>query len=167
MTRKSSHRAKRPTGWLSGSRRGSRRGGMPLWQWFVGVPLVVLMFAGIALFVYLTMLNPKIGAGVRTETVLVLERVENRASDGALDTGASYLVVNVGQTRLKLAPRLPDWNQVAQGGLIEVDVVGTGTAVQAIAWRLAKAAPASDASPGTAPAPTAPAAPTGAPPAPR
>ena len=164
MTRgRSSHRAKRPTGWLSGSKGSSRRGKMPLWQWIVAVPVIILLLGGIAFFAYLTMFNPRMGAGTRTETVLVLERVEHRASDGTLDTAGSYLVVNVDRTRLKLAPRLPDWNQVAQGDLIEVDVSGTGAAVQAFAWRAAqKGAPASS-SPGSAPS-GAPAAPAGAPP---
>jgi len=157
--RRPSHRAKRAKGWLSGS-QGSRRKGMPLWQWIVAVPIVLILLGAIALFGYLSMFNPKMGAGVRTVTVLVLERVENRSADGALDTSASYLVVNVDQTRLKLAPRLPDWSRIAQGDLIEVDVAGTGAAVQAIAWRQATAS--APGAPGV-PASLPPAAPAGAP----
>src|SRR5262249_48942013 len=94
MTRgRPSPRAKRPTGWLSGSKGSSHRGKMPLWQWIVAVPVLILLLGGIALFAYLTMFNPRMGAGVRTETVLVLERVEHRASDGTLDTAGSYLLV--------------------------------------------------------------------------
>jgi len=110
---------------------------MPLWQWAVVIPVLLILLGGIALFAYLTMVNPKMGAGVRTVTAVVLERVESRANDGSLDTSASYIVVSVEQTRLKLAPRRPDWDRVAQGDLVEVEVSGKGTGVQAYSWKTA------------------------------
>jgi hypothetical protein len=63
MTRgRATHRVKRAAGWLSGSSRGSPRRGMPLWQWIVAVPVVLLLLGAIALFVYLTIFHPKTGA---------------------------------------------------------------------------------------------------------
>lgn len=149
-----SHRSKRPRGWLSGRKTSGRRG-TPLWQWIVFAPVVLALLVGIALFAYLTMFNPRMGAGARSVTVPVLERVETRTSGGALDTSASYLVVSVDGAPLRLAPRLPDWDQVAKGDLVDVEVAGTGPAIQALSWRaapkLAPTPPAGDPSPVPAP----------------
>ena len=131
------HRSKRARGWLSGSKGSAGRKAMPLWQWFVVIPVLLILLAGITLFAYLTMVNPKMGAGVRTVTAVVQERVESRAVDGSLDTSASYIVVSVEQTRLKLAPRLPDWDRVAKGDVVDVEVSGKGSGVQAYSWKAA------------------------------
>ena len=160
MTR-AAHRRKRSAGWLSSPKRSPKHQRMPLWQWFIAVPAIAVMIAGIGLFVYLAMINPRAASGLRTQTVVVLERVEKHDESGRLDTSASFLTVSVEGTRMKIAPQLPDWNRVAQGDLIDVDVMGKGPTLAISAWR-ARVNPA--APPDAAPAPssgTGPAAPSG------
>jgi len=136
MTRgRPAHRAARRTGWMGSAKKRPRGRGMPLWQWILAVPVIALMLGGIGLFAYLAMFAPKSAAGFRTVTVLVLERVENHLAGGGLDTTGSYLVVSVEGTRFKLAPRLPDWNRIAKGDLIEVDVTGAGPTLGIVGWR--------------------------------
>ena len=117
------------------------------WQWVLAIPVVVGILGAIAIFAYMTLINPKAGAGVHTVTVPVVERVESRRADGVLDTSASYLVVRVEATQLRLAPRLPDWNEVAKGDLVAVEVGGTGTAVTAYSWKRAVPVPSPPPSP--------------------
>jgi len=113
---------------------------MPLWQWIVGIPLIVLLFAGILLFVYIAWFNPA-GASSRTLTVLVLERIEKLDAGGRLDTTASYLEVNVEGVRFRVAPRLPDFNRIGKGDLIEVEATGSGPTLAIRSWRAAAAKP--------------------------
>jgi len=54
-------------------------------------------------------------------TVLVLERIEKLDAGGRLDTTASYLEVNVEGVRFRVAPRLPDFNRIGKGDLIDVE----------------------------------------------
>jgi len=137
MTRgRSGRRAKRSSGWLSSARKPSKRRAMPIWQWIVGIPVIVVLFAGILLFVYVAWFHPG-GASSRTLTVLVLDRIEKLDPNGRLDTTASYLEVNVEGARFKVAPRLPDWNRIAKGDLIDIEATGSGPTLAVLSWRAA------------------------------
>ena len=137
-------RPRRPRrGWLSGAKPTmSGRGSTPLWQWIVGVPLLLAMAGAILFYLYATYVDPKLGVGARRVRTEVLERFEKRLPNGALDTTGSWLKVRIDGKDLQLAPRLPDWTRVAKGDLIEVEVSGgAATGLQAYSWQALPAGP--------------------------
>lgn len=47
-------------GWLSAAKRpGSRKKATPLWQWIVGIPILVLIGGGILAYVYIAYFHQK------------------------------------------------------------------------------------------------------------
>ena len=113
-------RARRRKGVMSWTKAPQRAGRTPLWQWFLGVPLLILLVAGILAFIYVTFVDPHLARGERHVQVKVIDRVEKTLADGELDLKNSHLLVKIEDREVRLRPLLPDWNQVAKGDTIDV-----------------------------------------------
>ena len=129
------------SGWLSSMKRSPRRERKTrLWQWLLGVPLLALLAAGILLFVYISYVNPKLAQGVRVVRTEVLERVEKTLPSGGLDPNGSFLVVQIERKPIHLAAHPPEWNTVAKGDMVEVEVGGAGPTLIVYSWKRASPA---------------------------
>ena len=128
-------------GWMSGMKRPARGGKKASWrQWIAGVPLVAILVFAILAFLYIRCFNPKLGIGLHSVRTQVLSKVEKRLPDGTRDLAGSYLLVRIEGKELKLAARTADWDSVATGDTLEVEVSPPGTGVPA-AYSWKKVAP--------------------------
>jgi len=136
MTRAQAHRRRERRGWLSGMKRsGPKNQKTPLWQWVLGVPLVLLVGAGILLFMYFTFFDPDSLRNERTVRAEVIERVEKTLPDGGLDRRSSYIVVTLEGREIRLSPHDPDWGSVMKGDSVDVRIVSSpGGGVQVLSW---------------------------------
>jgi hypothetical protein len=107
---------------MSGIRKPDHGAGTTLTQWLVITPILVLIFAGIAFYIYVAYFSPSLMRGERTVTTEVLDRTEVRRDDGSIDAARSYLLVRVEGRDLKLRPVQPAWDSIHNGDRLEVEV---------------------------------------------
>lgn len=128
---------------MSGMREPSGRGRKTsLLQWLLFTPLVVVLFAGIGLYIYISYFNPSLGRGEHLVTTQVLDRVELTLPDGKLDLKGSYLLVRIEGREMKLRPALPVWTSVANGDTLEVEVGRSTADGSPVAYSYKRVAPA-------------------------
>ena len=145
---KPARRPSRRKGWLSSMKGPASRGAKSSFlQWIVVTPLLALLVTGIAGFIYVSYINPRLARGEHAVWTEVLDRVEKTLPDGTLDLAHSHLLVRIDGHELRLRPVLPDWNSLRNGDVIEVQVGRSSADGTPIAYSYKRVAPASIGSP--------------------
>ena len=112
--------------------RSKRR--LPLWQWIVVTPLLLLLGGMILGFIYFSLVHPKLARGTQSERTTVIERKAVDRPDGTVDPTHSYLLVRIRGHEVRLAPQ-PNWNTIAVGDTLQVDFVEEADgSLRAITW---------------------------------
>ena len=62
---------KKHSGFFTSGRSRPRNEPTPLWQWIVGIPLLMIIAGGIGIFVYINYFHPDIRMAIQSETVTV------------------------------------------------------------------------------------------------
>ena len=136
-------RRRRRRGWMS-AMRSPPRGKKPsaLFQWFVVTPVLVLLFAGIAAFIYVSYFNPSMVRGEHVVRTEIRDRVEKTLPDGTPDLPRSYLLVSIEGRELRLKPIAQSWDQLAKGDTLEIEVGRSSADGSPVAYSYRKVEPA-------------------------
>ena len=115
------------------SPRRSKKG-LPLWQWVLLTPLLLLLGGAILAFVYLSFVHPKMARGTQSERTPVIERRAVDRPDGTVDPTHSYLLVRIRGHEVRLAPQ-PNWTTIAVGDTLQVEFVEEPDgSLRALSW---------------------------------